>query len=348
MSELGLKEALFWEPTEGGRLLCLLCPHGCRIAEGHTGLCQVRQNVGSVLRTLNYNRLAAAHLDPIEKKPLFHFHPGSWILSLGTVGCNLACTFCQNWQISQVIAGTRTMLPEQAVQMAKAEPTNIGIAYTYNEPFMWYEFVLETAEMAKAEGLVNVMVTNGFVQEAPLRRLLPSLDAMNVDIKSMRDDFYRQLCRARAEPPRRTVEVAKAEGCHIEITNLVIPNWNDSDEDLRALVDWAASVDPNMPLHFSRYHPDYKLAEPPTPSATLLRARELAREKLNYVYVGNVSLDDAENTVCPNCKQTVIERRGFEVSQLRVREGRCEYCGAEVPVVGSGRDGRKSRVENRE
>jgi pyruvate formate lyase activating enzyme len=335
MSELGLKEAMFWEPVGEGRVWCHLCPHGCRIAEDHTGLCRVRKNVGHVLRSLNYDRISAAHLDPIEKKPLFHFHPGAWILSLGTVGCNLACTFCQNWQISQAIAPTRAMLPEQAAVMAKGEPSNIGIAYTYNEPFIWYEFVLETAELAKAAGLVNVLVTNGFVEEAPLRRLLPFVDAMNVDIKSMRDDFYRELCRARAAPPRRTVEIAKAEGCHIEVTNLVIPNWNDSDEEIRELIAWVASVDPDLALHFSRYHPDYKMTEPPTPETTLLRARELAQEKLRYVYIGNVRLRGTEDTVCPNCKRTVIERRGFEVTRNDVREGKCAHCGAGMPIVGS-------------
>jgi pyruvate formate lyase activating enzyme len=335
MHDAGLKEARYWEPADGGRARCLLCPHGCRIAEGQAGVCQVRRNLGGVLRSLNYGRVAAVHLDPIEKKPLFHFHPGALILSLGTVGCNLACSFCQNWAISQAASGTRPLLPEQAVAAAQAEVGNIGLAYTYNEPFVWYEFVLETAELARAAGLKNVLVTNGFVSEAPLRELLPLIDAMNVDIKSMREEFYRELCRGQAAPPRRTVELARAAGCVVEITNLVIPNWNDSDEDFTDLTEWIAGLDPEVPLHFSRYHPDHKLSEPPTPAATLARARELAGQKLPYVYVGNLRTSDGENTLCPGCGKTAVERQGFEVVRLAVHDGRCDACGAALPIVGA-------------
>ena len=184
-------------------MLCLLCPHGCRIAEGQVGLCRVRKNVGGALFTLNYGRISAANLDPVEKKPLFHFYPGSVILSVGTVGCNLACSFCQNWAIAQTgeVDGTRSLSPERAVALAASEPGNIGLAYTYNEPFTWFEYVLETAELARARGMKNVLVTNGYVQEEPLRRLLPLVDAMNVDVKTMSERFYRELCRGRPEPP---------------------------------------------------------------------------------------------------------------------------------------------------
>jgi pyruvate formate lyase activating enzyme len=334
MTEADLKEARYWEATETERVRCLLCPQSCCLEEGQVGLCQVRKHVGGALRTLNYNRAAAINLDPIEKKPLFHFYPGSLILSLGTVGCNLACSFCQNWTISQVLAETRPITAEQVVARAKAEPGNLGLAYTYNEPFVWYEFLLETAELANAEGLKNVLVTNGFVNEAPLRQLLPFIDAMNVDIKSMHDRFYRELCRGKAEPPRRTVEMAKAAGCHVEITNLVIPTWNDRDEDFHALIDWAAGVDPEMPLHFSRYHPDYQLAAPPTSTGSLLRARELAREKLSYVYVGNVQTQEAGHTFCPQCGNIIIERRGFAVTRLAISQGRCAYCENALSIIG--------------
>jgi pyruvate formate lyase activating enzyme len=330
-----MKEALYWEKAEAGRVHCLLCPQGCRIAEGQQGLCRVRGNVQGTLRTLNYGRVSAAHLDPIEKKPLFHFYPGSVILSLGSTGCNLACSFCQNWAISQQDGGTKRMTPEEAVALAEREPENIGIAYTYNEPFIWYEFVLETAKLARAGGLKNVLVTNGYVNEGPLREVLPFIDAMNVDIKSVREEFYHELCRGRAEPPRRTVEIAKQAGCLVEITNLVIPNWNDSDDALAGLVDWAAGVDPEMPVHFSRYHPDYKLTEPPTPPETLLRAREMARKKLHYVYVGNMWGGEGEDTNCGNCGKPVVERRGFAVSRIRVVGGHCELCGGRVPIVGT-------------
>jgi pyruvate formate lyase activating enzyme len=329
-----LKEALFWQQLGDSRVQCQLCPHGCRLSEEQVGLCRVRRNLGGVLRSLNYGRVSSVNMDPIEKKPLFHFHPGSMILSLGTIGCNLACAFCQNWTISQSDPGTRRMSPAEAVRLAQSHPDNLGIAYTYNEPFIWYEFVLETAEAARSAGQKNVLVTNGYVEEEPLRRLLPFIDAMNVDIKSVRDAFYRELCRGRAEPPRRTVEIAKQAGCLVEITNLVIPNWNDSEEDLKALVEWAAGVDVDMPLHFSRYHPDYKFSEPPTPAETLTRARALAEEKLHYVYLGNLWGGEGEDTRCHHCGKVVVERRGFSVGRVSVAGGKCGFCGGEVPVVG--------------
>jgi len=335
MSDAGLKEALYWEQADGARVHCLLCPHGCRIGDGELGRCRVRRNVAGTLRSLNYSRISSAHWDPIEKKPLFHFHPGSPILSLGTVGCNLACAFCQNWSISQDTVGTQRLTPDDAVDHARREPGNVGIAYTYNEPFIWYEFVSETAQLAKAAGMKNVLVTNGYVNEAPLRELLPYIDAMNVDIKSTSEDFYRELCRGRPEPPRRTAEIARQAGCHVEVTNLVIPNWNDRDDDIQRLIDWVAGLGRDVPLHFSRYHPDYKLTEPPTPAETLAKAREMAQQKLDYVYVGNLFGSVGEDTVCPSCGKVVVARRGFAVSRVSVKGGRCEYCGAEIAIVGT-------------
>jgi len=334
MAELSPKEAMYWEPAEGGRVHCLLCPHGCRIAEGEVGLCRVRRNVGATLRSENYERVSALHWDPIEKKPLFHFHPGSIILSIGTVGCNLACAFCQNWAISQDTAGTQRITAQEAFRIARSDPQNLGVAYTYNEPFIWYEYVLETSRLVKEGGLHNVLVTNGYVQEAPLRELLPFIDAMNVDVKSMNEGFYRDLCRGRADPPRRTVEIAHAAGCLVEVTNLIIPNWNDSDREIHALVDWLAGLDADIPLHFSRYHPDYKLTEPATPTETLVRARDIAAEKLHYVYIGNVRAGDGENTTCPHCGKTVISRDGFQVQNIAVKDGKCEFCGRDVRIVG--------------
>ncbi len=335
MAQLALKEAMYWRKTEGGRAHCLLCPHGCRIAPSEVGLCRVRRNADGVLRTLNYDRVSAAHWDPIEKKPLFHLHPGSRILSIGTVGCNLACSFCQNWSISQTDSGTQRMTVEEVVALAKSEPGNLGVAYTYNEPFIWYEFVLDAAKAVKQAGLRNVLVTNGYVNEEPLREMLPFIDAMNVDIKSMSKGFYRDLCRGKSEPPRRTAEVAHEAGCLVEITNLVIPNWNDGESDIASLVDWVASVGRDVPLHFSRYHPDHQLSEPPTPTETLLRAREIALAKLDYVYIGNVSGIEGEDTICPTCKRPVVRRRGFSAEILAVKGGRCELCGGDVKIVGT-------------
>jgi pyruvate formate lyase activating enzyme len=291
--------------------------------------------VGGVLRTLNYAQVSSVNLDPIEKKPIFHFHPGSSILSLGTIGCNLACTFCQNWAISQAAAPTRHMTPERAATVAKEHPENIGIAYTYNEPFVWYEFVLETAQLVKEAGLSNVLVTNGYVMERPLRELLPHIDAVNIDVKSMSERFYRDLCRGSSEPPRRTAEIAKEAGCLVEITNLVIPNWNDSRDEIRSLVDWVVGLGADVPLHFSRYHPDHRLTEPSTPPETLVRARDMAAERLHHVYIGNLWLPGGEDTTCPGCGEVVVERRGFAVSRIAVTDGRCQSCGGEIAIIGT-------------
>jgi len=326
---------MFYDPPSNGRIHCRLCPHECRIADGKTGICRVRQQRGGVLYALTYSQVSSVNLDPIEKKPLYHFHPGSRILSLGTLGCNLACDFCQNWQISQDTAPTRTLTPEQAVEMARGERGNLGIAYTYNEPLMWYEYVHDTAHLVRQAGMKNVLVTNGYVNEEPLRKLLPVIDAMNIDVKSYTEDFYRTLCKGRAEPVRRTVEIAHAAGCLVELTNLIIPGYNDSEEDLRALVDWIAGVNPAIPLHFSRYHPAYKLQAPATPAATLQTACSIAQEKLRYVYLGNIAGIGGEDTQCPECGRTVISRRGFSAQITGLKEGRCTHCGAHINIAGA-------------
>lgn len=327
------KEASYWNPLEEGRVQCVLCPHECRIPAGQSGICRARANVDGRLCALHYGRASAIHLDPIEKKPLFHFHPGKLILSLGSLGCNLACRFCQNWQISREEVGTRALCPRDAVALAQTRPDCIGLAYTYNEPLIWYEYVLDTARAARQAGLKNVLVTNGYINPEPLRELLPFIDALNVDIKAMSSDFYRQLCKAQAEPPRRTVEMAARGGVLVEVTNLVIPGWNDSDEDLQVLVDWLAGVDPQIPLHLSRYHPDYEMTEAPTPIATLQRARTIASRKLAYVYLGNMP-GEGENTLCAACGATAVRRVGFSVLGVAVRDGRCMACGEPVPIVG--------------
>lgn len=329
------KQCMFWDPPSNGRIHCRLCPHECRIAEGRTGICRVRQHRDGILYALTYSQVSSLNLDPIEKKPLYHFYPGSWILSLGTLGCNLACSFCQNWEISQDTVPTRTLTAQQAVEVAQREPRNIGLAFTYNEPLMWYEYVYDTARLARAIGLKNVLVTNGYVNEEPLRQLLPVIDAMNIDVKSYTEEFYRTLCKAKAEPVRKTVEIAHAAGCLVELTNLIIPGYNDAEEDLRALVDWVAAVDPAIPLHFSRYHPAYKLEAPPTPVETLQLAYGIAKDQLKYVYLGNVANAGGEDTQCPNCGKTVISRRGFTAQVIGLRDGKCAHCGGQVDVVGA-------------
>lgn len=317
-------------------LQCHLCPFNCKIPLGKTGRCQVRKNVDGVLRSLNYAEVTSVAMDPIEKKPLYHFYPGSQILSVGTFGCNLSCVYCQNWQISQQHPATRHLAPDEAVQQAQRyaqEGNNIGIAYTYNEPIIWYEYVYDTARLAREAGLKNVLVTNGIIEEQPLRELLPYIDAMNVDIKSMDEEFYHRLCKGMGWPARRTVEIA-AEQCHVEITVLIIPGENDSEENLAALFDWAASVDQQMPVHLSRYHPGHQFNAPPTPTETLRRAWELACQRLEFVYVGNIFIDGTTDTQCPQCQATAVSRSGFagRIAQL-TEDGRCGNCGAELNII---------------
>lgn len=330
-----LKECLFWEPGEG-TADCHLCPWQCRIKPDHVGVCAVRRNVGGTLRSLNYARVTSVALDPIEKKPLYHFHPGEPILSLGTFGCNLSCSFCQNWQISKREPPTQQLLPAQALELAEKyrhSAGNLGLAYTYNEPFIWYEYVAETARLIQGAGMKNVLVTNGVVEAEPLEALLPYIDAMNVDIKFWSKENYRKLCGGPGWQARKTVERAH-ERCHVEITVLIIPGYNDSPQELDPLFDWAAGVDPVMPVHISRYHPAYKLDVPATPPETIMRAWQSARERLKYVYAGNLYLPGTTDTECAECGATLVERAGMESTVVGLNsEGGCKSCGTPAPFV---------------
>ena len=282
-----MKEALYWEKTDGA-VHCLLCPHDCKIVNGVTGVCGVRRNIDGKLYTLVYGEATSVSLDPIEKKPLYHYHPGENILSLGTKGCNFKCPFCQNWAISQDLeAQTQKATSQWVVDKAK-ECNSFGIAYTYNEPFIWYEFVLDTAKLAEKEGLENVLVTNGYVNPEPLEEMLPFVGAMNIDLKSIDDEFYRKYCKGTLGPVLHTIK-RSTKACHVELTNLVIPGLNDSDDDFSRLVDWIyENVGVDVPLHFSRYFPCYKMERPATSRETLDRAYMIAKKKLKNVYLGNV------------------------------------------------------------
>ena len=319
---------------EGELGRCGLCPHGCVIAPGKSGVCRARMNVDGRLILTTYGACSSIHVDPIEKKPLFHFHPGKQILSLGSLGCNLSCGFCQNWQISQSSVGARFLSPRDAVQMASAVPGNLGIAYTYNEPLMWYEYLMDTAPLVQQAGMLNVLVTNGEINERPLRELLPFVDAMNIDVKSMDEDFYRTVCRGPLEPVLRAVEIALDVGVHIEITNLLIPGLNDGPDQIQRLVDWLADLDPAVPLHITRYHPDYRMREPgATPPETLIAARKMALTELRHVYVGNMHIPGAEDTICRSCGNTVIARMGYSIVSTSLENDSCGKCGASVDVV---------------
>lgn len=324
-----MKEAMYYKKLDEKRVQCFLCPHNCNIGEGNRGACRVRKNVGGILYSLNYNRISSIAMDPVEKKPLYHFYPGSYILSAGTIGCNLKCSFCQNYQIAQNDATTEEITPEGLVSIAEEQRDNIGVAYTYNEPSIWYEFVVESARLVKLRGLKNVLVTNGFISEEPLKNLLPYIDAMNIDVKGFTEKYYREVCKGILEPVKRTVEIA-SKRCHVEITTLVVTDLNDSIEEIGEISKWISSLNKDIPLHLSRYFPNYKLSNDPTPVSTLMAASEEAKKHLNYVYVGNIGRND-NTTYCPNCKNPVIKRDG-PADMSGILKGSCKYCGQRIDV----------------
>jgi pyruvate formate lyase activating enzyme len=334
-----VKTARFWSPEAQGPagasgLRCQLCPHQCLIAEGKSGICQQRLNNGGQLTLPAYARITTVALDPIEKKPLYHFMPGSAVLSLGTSGCNLRCPFCQNWSISQDQAPTEELLPKAAVGLALRKKAD-GIAYTYNEPTVWLEYVIDTAGLAREAGLANIMVTNGYINPQPLAEALPLIDAMNIDIKSFDDNFYADLCKGHLQPVLTTAIQAVKSGTHVEITCLLIPGHNDRAELVGEMAAWiAAELGPHTSLHLSAHFPRYRLKAPATPVQTLLTARAAALEHLDHVYLGNVSITEGANTECKSCSTTLVARQGYdtEVTELAA-DGRCENCGNPGPVI---------------
>ena len=328
-----VKVASWWHALADGRVACDLCPVGCKLNEGQEGLCQTRGNEGGQMVARQYGKLVSAGIDPIEKKPLYHFHPGQPILSVAAMGCNLHCQFCQNWSISQEVSGpTSDAAPADVVASAQRD-ASFAIAYTYSEPLVWYEFVSDTARAARAAGLKNVIVSNGFLNPEPLRQLLPWIDAANIDLKSMDEDFYRQTCQAELQPVLDAIVMCHELGVHLEVTNLVIPGHNDSDDHFERLSAFLAGIDRDIPLHFSAYRPSYKFDAPATPLATLLRAAGIAQHRLRYVYIGNLHADRWSDTRCPGCGTTVIERSGYATSDRLTAEGCCPQCGQRLPVV---------------
>ncbi len=328
-------QADFAHVLADGRIECGLCPHRCILIEGQVGRCHVRGVRGRRLCALGYGALSATHVDPVEKKPLYHFLPGEQIFSVGGWGCNLACAFCQNWEISQQFPENVPPRTDPAAVVAQA--LNSGcrmIAYTYNEPLTGFEFVRDCARLARGAGLKNVLVTNGYVEVEPAAELLPLLDALNVDIKSMDDAFYRQQCHASLAPVLRFCQLARRAGCHLELTNLVIPGLNDRPELFDRLAEWVAETLGSVtPLHLSAYHPDYRAQEPPTPVVTLVDARARCRAKLAYVYVGNVASGLGQDTTCPACGATLVMRRGYQIELTGIRKGACAGCKRAVELV---------------
>ncbi|MGA2973765.1 MAG: AmmeMemoRadiSam system radical SAM enzyme [Spirochaetia bacterium] len=337
---LSMKEAAWYTKQENGVVRCELCPRLCILGPGARGYCKVRVNIDGTLYSLVYGRIAAIHVDPIEKKPLFHFLPGAKALSIATAGCDLSCAFCQNWTISQAYpeeTQAETLTPRDIVDMAKREGCQV-IAYTYNEPTVFYEFMLDCAKLARQNGIRNVWVTAAYITPGPLRELAKYLDAANVDIKGIRDDYYRKYCDGHVEPVLDAIKILKEEGVYVEITNLVVPDGNDSDQDIRDLSAWVMqNLGPDAVLHFSRYFPMYKMEQPgPTPESTLLQARRIAQEQgLRYVYIGNLPGPGYEDTICPNCGRLLVRRIGFDIdwSTYGIVNGACRYCGAKVSGV---------------
>ena len=325
-------KAKYWEKLDGKKVKCTLCPHSCVIPEGGKGICNIRENIDGELIAAGYGRTTSLAMDPIEKKPLFHFKPGSLILSVAPNGCNLKCRWCQNWQISQEVVPTRFIDPKLLVDIAIRE-NSVGIAFTYTEPLIWFEYIIDVAKIGKPKGLSMVAVTNGYINPEPLDELLDYIDAMNIDLKAMDDEVYRKLIGGRLEPVLNTVRTS-AKRILIEVTNLLIPGVNDSDDQIKRLVDFIADVDPKIPVHFSRYFPAWKFNAPPTPVKTLLRAREIASKKLDYVYLGNVYIPDAEDTFCPYCGNKLVSRSGFYAKIVGITEDRkCSKCGKDADIV---------------
>jgi len=326
-----MKEAMYYEKLENNVVRCNLCSHHCVLKPGEVGICLGKKNIDGTLYAINYGETTSLAIDPIEKKPLFHFLPGTQILSTSPNGCNLRCPFCQNYNISVLETPTKYISPEELVKLAKYYRT-LSIAFTYSEPLIWYEYILDVAKIAKPTGLKLVLVTNGMIEEEPLRNLLKYIDAMNIDLKNMDSGYYKKVLKGDLESVKRTISISQ-EKIHIEVTNLIIPGDNDTDEQIHSVVDFVSSLRDTIPLHFSRYFPNFKYNRPPTPIETLKKAYDIAREKLKYVYVGNAFIKGTENTYCPECGNTLIERYGYSVNIAGIKEGKCSRCGRKVDIV---------------
>ncbi len=334
-------EALLYEKLQDKKVRCGLCKHRCVIETGNRGICGVRENSGGILNTLVYGKLIARHIDPIEKKPLFHFLPGSLSYSIATAGCNFKCLFCQNADISQMPSDHRGVIsgdnytPENIVSAALKGKCR-SISYTYTEPTVFFEFALATAKLARENNLKNVFVTNGYMSKEALDMIRPFLDAANVDLKAYNKDFYRKMCGAKLENVKETLTDMKASGIFVEVTTLLIPGLNDDKEELKELAMFiVGSLGPETPWHISRFHPTYKLLDrPPTPLETLLSARKTGTDcGLKYVYMGNVPGEEGESTFCHNCGKALIERIGFYVGKNEAVKGACPNCKARIDGV---------------
>lgn len=330
---------MLYGPLEGGKIQCSLCNHRCTIAPSKRGICGVRENRDGKLYSLVFGRALSLNVDPIEKKPLFHFFPGSTSFSIATVGCNFRCLQCQNHDISQMpvdngrIEGS-LVPPSKVVSLAKEHRCK-SISYTYTEPTIYFEYAYETAALARQEGLKNIFVTNGYMTEETLKTIQPYLDAANVDLKSFQEKFYKEVCGARLKPVLETLELMRQMGIWVEVTTLVIPTLNDSDKEFEEIAQFILSLGPDVPWHISAFYPTYKMLNlPRTPASLLHRAREIGMGAgLRYVYCGNIPGAEGEDTYCPHCGRKVIERVGFQVVKNEVVSGECRHCHTKIEGV---------------
>lgn len=332
------RPAKMWKRLEGGDVLCQLCPNGCRLGNGDRGACRVRQNIKGELHTLVYSRIAAAHVDPVEKKPMFHFLPGSTAYSVATAGCNLSCRFCQNWQLSQAapedLDATR-ITPDDLSRRARSAGSKV-IAFTYNEPTVQYEYILDAAVSARRHGIRPIIISNGYIMPQAGRTLAKGLDGVKIDLKAFTERFYSSICGGRLRPVLDNLVAVHATGTWLEIVVLVIPTLNDDPAEIRKMAAWVRkNLSADVPMHFTRFHAMYRIRNlPPTPVSTLERCRAIAKEEgIRYPYIGNVSGHRWENTFCHNCSRVIIERSGYFNVRNHVRGGACPYCGARIPGV---------------
>jgi len=330
---------MLYKKLSGEKVQCILCAHRCIIRSGKFGFCGIRQNINGTLYTYTYAAAAAAHIDPIEKKPLYHFFPGSSAFSVAAPGCNFRCPFCQNWQISQQSMNngnkieSAELLPADIVENAKHNHCK-NISYTYTEPTIFFEYAYDTAKIAKKNGIYNSFITNGYMTEEALRTIHPYLDAANIDLKAFKDTSYKKICKASLNPVLDTMRLMKKLGIWIEITTLVVPGMNDSTEELRDIAAFIAGISKDIPWHISRFYPDYNYTDiPPTPLETLKKAESIGKEQgLIYIYIGNV-FEEGENTYCPNCGKLLIKRTGFTVMENYIENSRCRHCNTKIAGI---------------
>ena len=332
------KEALYWLDALQGKARCFLCPRQCLIPVNQRGFCRARKNIQGKLYCLTYGQPVARHIDPIEKKPLFHVYPGTKSFSIATAGCNLRCKFCQNWEISQLDPETARVAfvsPQDIVREAKASGSKT-IAFTYTEPTVFYEYMLDIAKLAKQEGIACVMHSSGFINAEPLRQLAKYLTAANIDLKGFSEKYYSSFCEGNLASVLGSLKILKEEKVWVEVTNLIIPTANDSDEEINKLCLWIKdNLGPETPVHFSRFFPMYKLVDlSPTPLKTLIRAKEIAyKTGLHYVYIGNVPENAGEDTICFACSKLLIKRAGYAILENNIVKGKCKFCGAKISGI---------------